>query len=87
MIIHVIFNIKNNLINSIMIYIIKNKRISKTESVRIYNIKYKNKSKTYILLEKNKKMIIVSEIEYEENNQLNENKTSKFKNQVRKYNI
>ena len=38
-------------------------------------------------LEKNKKMIIVSEIEYEEKNQLKENKTSKFKNQVRKYNI
>lgn len=45
MIIHVIFNIKNNLINSMMIYIVENKRLSKIESVRIYNIKYKNKSK------------------------------------------
>lgn len=45
MIIHVIFNIKNNLINSMMIYIIENKRISKTENVRKYNIKYKNKTK------------------------------------------
>lgn len=45
MIIHVIFNIKNNLINSIMICIVENKRLSKIESVRIYNIKYKNKSK------------------------------------------
>ena len=46
MIIHVIFNIKNNLINSMVICIIENKRLSKTENVRIYNIKYKNKSKT-----------------------------------------
>lgn len=45
MIIHVIFNIKNDLINSMMIYIIENKRISKTENVRKYNIKYKNKTK------------------------------------------
>lgn len=45
MIIYVIFNIKNNLINSMMIYIIENKRISKTENVRKYNIKYKNKTK------------------------------------------
>ena len=41
MIIRVMFNIKNNLINSVIIYIIENKRLSKTESVRIYNIKYK----------------------------------------------
>ena len=39
MIIHVIFNIKNNLINSMTIYIVENKRLSKIESVRIYNIK------------------------------------------------
>ena len=39
MIIHVIFNIKTNLINSMMIYIVENKRLSKIESVRIYNIK------------------------------------------------
>lgn len=45
MIIHIIFNIKNNLINSVIIYITENKRLSKTENVRIYNIKYKNKSK------------------------------------------
>ena len=45
MIIHVIFNIKNNLINSVIIYITENKRLSKTENARIYNIKYKNKSK------------------------------------------
>lgn len=46
MIIHVIFNIKNNLINSMMICIIENKRLTKIENMRIYNIKYKNKSKT-----------------------------------------
>lgn len=45
MIIHVIFNIKNNLINSMMICIVENKRLSKIESVRIYNIKYKSKTK------------------------------------------
>ena len=39
MLIHVIFNIKNNLINSMMIYIVENKRLSKIESARIYNIK------------------------------------------------
>lgn len=44
MIIHVIFNIKNNLINSVIIYIIENKRLSKTENTRIYNIKYKSKT-------------------------------------------
>ena len=46
MIIHVIFNIKNKLINSMMIYIIENKRLNKIEIMRLYNTKYKNKSKT-----------------------------------------
>lgn len=46
MIIHIIFNIKNNLIYSMIICIIENKRLSKTENVRMHNIKYKNKSKT-----------------------------------------
>lgn len=31
MIIHIICNIKNNLINSMIIYIIENKRLSKTK--------------------------------------------------------
>ena len=48
MIIHIIFNIKNNLINSMVIYIIENKRLSKIENIRMYNIKYKNKSKTKV---------------------------------------
>lgn len=42
MIIHIIFNIKNNLIYSMMICIIENKRLSKTENARMHNIKYKN---------------------------------------------
>lgn len=46
MIIHIIFNIKNNLINNMIICIIENKRLSKTENVGIYKTKYKNKSKT-----------------------------------------
>lgn len=51
MIIHVIFNIKNNLINSMIICIVENKRLSKKESVRNYNIKYKNKSKTKVKMQ------------------------------------
>lgn len=46
MIIHVIFNIKNNLINTMIIYIIENKRLSKTKNIRMYKTKYKNKGKT-----------------------------------------
>lgn len=46
MIIHIIFNIKNNLINSMIICIIENKRLSKTKNIRMYKTKYKNKDKT-----------------------------------------